>query len=192
MKTKICTLIIIFFTVCVFSQHIDPSHDVLKGTYEQETYTSKNNLTLISSGDFILSKQNGICWFALKPQQSILVMTENSVIQIIKNRKKIIGNNENPIFIQMATIIKAIFTQDSEVINTYLLKKEYNDGYMYTSKNEQLGLIVSDIIVKYNDIDGQIENAKISYTNGDYTVYRLKIVESALELQSHERSFFEN
>ena len=93
---------------------------LLKGNYKQIVYFNRNNKFFVSSGDFFIANGYGICWITKKPKESITVMGEKHIVQILPNGdKKIISDSSNAIFSQIANIIKSILKNDAIVSTSF-------------------------------------------------------------------------
>ena len=129
---------------------------LLKGNYKQIVYFNRNNKFFVSSGDFFIANGYGICWITKKPKESITVMGEKNIAQILPNGdKKIISDSSNAIFSQIANIIKSIFTYDEISLKDYFIESErikiFNKkGHIeYIMKNLQIENEIGDNEKKY-------------------------------------------
>lgn len=164
---------------------------LLKGNYKQIVYFNRNNKFFVSSGDFFIASGYGICWITKKPKESITVMGEKNIAQILPNGdKKIISDSSNAIFSQIANIIKSIFAYDEKAINDSFDKTEdENKNIIYTPKNYNLKDIINKIEASISE-EGYIERIKIFNKKG-HIEYIMKILQIENEIGDNEKKYFE-
>lgn len=164
---------------------------LLKGNYKQIVYFNRNNKFFVSSGDFFIANGYGICWITKKPKESITVMGEKNIAQILPNGdKKIISDSSNAIFSQIANIIKSIFAYDEKAINDSFDKTEdENKNIIYTPKNDDLKKILNKIEIEISK-EGYIGRIKIYNKNG-YTEYIMNVLYAGNEITDNEKKYFE-
>lgn len=164
---------------------------LLKGNYKQIVYFNRNNKFFVSSGDFFIANGYGICWITKKPKESITVMGEKNIAQILPNGdKKIISDSSNAIFSQIANIIKSIFAYDEKAINDSFDKTEdENKNIIYTPKNDDLKKILNKIEIEISK-EGYIGRIKIYNKNG-YTEYIMNVLYAGNEIGDNEKKYFE-
>lgn len=164
---------------------------LLKGNYKQIVYFNRNNKFFVSSGDFFIASGYGICWITKKPKESITVMGEKNIAQILPNGdKKIISDSSNAIFSQIANIIKSIFAYDEKAINDSFDKTEdENKNIIYTPKNDDLKKILNKIEIEISK-EGYIGRIKIYNKNG-YTEYIMNVLYAGNEIGDNEKKYFE-
>ena len=164
---------------------------LLKGDYKQILYFNRNKKSFESSGEFFIASGYGICWFTKKPKESITVMGEKNIAQILPNGdKKIISDSSNAIFSQIANIIKSIFAYDEKAINDSFDKTEdENKNIIYTPKNDDLKKILNKIEIEISK-EGYIGRIKIYNKNG-YTEYIMNVLYAGNEIGDNEKKYFE-
>lgn len=164
---------------------------LLKGNYKQIVYFNRNNKFFVSSGDFFIANGYGICWITKKPKESITVMGEKNIAQILPNgNKKIISDSSNAIFSQIANIIKSIFTYDEISLKDYFIESEdENKNIIYTTKNDDLKKILNKIEIEISK-EGYIGRIKIYNKNG-YTEYIMNVLYAGNEIGDNEKKYFE-
>lgn len=179
----------ILLTAQIKSEYKDAK--LLKGDYKQILYFNRNKKSFVSSGEFFIASGYGICWFTKKPKESITVMGEKNIAQILPNGdKKIISDSSNAIFSQIANIIKSIFAYDEKAINDSFDKTEdENKNIIYTPKNDDLKKILNKIEIEISK-EGYIGRIKIYNKNG-YTEYIMNVLYAGNEIGDNEKKYFE-
>lgn len=179
----------ILLTAQIKSEYKDAK--LLKGDYKQILYFNRNKKSFESSGEFFIAREYGICWFTKKPKESITVMGEKNIAQILPNgEKKILSDSSNAIFSQIANIIKSIFTYDEKAINDSFDKTEdENKNIIYIPKNYNLKDIINKIEVSISE-EGYIERIKIFNKKG-HIEYIMKNLQIENEIGDNEKKYFE-
>lgn len=179
----------IFLNAQIKSEYKDAK--LLKGDYKQILYFNRNKKSFESSGEFFIAREYGICWITKKPKESITVMGEKNIAQILPNGdKKIISDSSNAIFSQIANIIKSIFTYDEISLKDYFIESEdENKNIIYTPKNDDLKKILNKIEIEISK-EGYIGRIKIYNKNG-YTEYIMNVLYAGNELTDNEKKYFE-
>ena len=162
---------------------------LLKGTYTQ--IVTQKGRSFESSGDFIIAGGYGICWLTKEPKESITVMGEKSVVQILPNgKKKVMADSNNAMFSQIANIIKSIFTYDEKTIKESFNQISENGITIYTPKTDELKKIIEKIEVTFAKA-GYIEKIKMYSKNSSTTEYIMKVLYKSNNLTSEEIKYFE-
>lgn len=179
----------ILLTAQIKSEYKDAK--LLKGDYKQILYFNRNKKSFESSGEFFIAREYGICWFTKKPKESITVMGEKNIAQILPNGdKKIISDSSNAIFSQIANIIKSIFTYDEISLKDYFIESEdENKNIIYNPKNDDLKKILNKIEIEISK-EGYIGRIKIYNKNG-YTEYIMNVLYAGNEIGDNEKKYFE-
>lgn len=179
----------ILLTAQIKSEYKDAK--LLKGDYKQILYFNRNKKSFESSGEFFIANGYGICWITKKPKESITVMGEKNIAQILPNGdKKIISDSSNAIFSQIANIIKSIFTYDEISLKDYFIESEdENKNIIYTPKNDDLKKILNKIEIEISK-EGYIGRIKIYNKNG-YTEYIMNVLYAGNEITDNEKKYFE-
>lgn len=179
----------IFLNAQIKSEYKDAK--LLKGDYKQILYFNRNKKSFESSGDFFIASGYGICWITKKPKESITVMGEKNIAQILPNGdKKIISDSSNAIFSQIANIIKSIFTYDEISLKDYFIESEdENKNIIYIPKNYNLKDIINKIEASISE-EGYIGRIKIYNKNG-YTEYIMNVLYAGNEITDNEKKYFE-
>lgn len=167
------------------------NHKLIKGNYQQIVYLNRVKKPFKSSGEFFIANGYGICWFTKTPKESITVMSEKSIYQILPNGdKRIISDSSDALFSQIADIMKSIFSYDEEAIKDYFEEIESENGIKtYIPKNEEFKKILNKIEVQIST-EGYIERIKIFNING-YTEYIMNILYAGNEITDNEKKYFE-
>ena len=188
---KFCLLMILALSSLLFGQVKDEYKNakLLKGTYTQ--IVSQKGRSFESSGDFIVASGYGICWITKLPKESITVMGEKNVVQILPNgKKKIMADSGNAMFSQIANIIKSIFTYDEKTILESFNQSKENNVTVYAPKTEELKKIIEKIEVGFAK-EGYIEKIKMYSSNNSTTEYIMKVLYKSNTLTSEEIKYFE-
>lgn len=191
---KVFILIYLFLLTALLTAQIKSEYKdakLLKGNYKQTVFFNRNNKTFESSGEFFIANGYGICWLTKKPKESITVMGEKNISQILPNGdKKIISDSSNAVFSQIANIIKSIFTYDEKTLEDYFIKSEdENKNIIYIPKSDNLKDIINKIEASISK-EGYIEKIKIYNKNG-YTEYIMKVLQIENEISDNEKKYFE-
>lgn len=167
------------------------NHKLLKGVYKQTVYLNKVKKPFKSSGEFFIASGYGICWFTKTPKESITVMGEKNIYQILPNgEKRIISDSSDALFSQIAEIMKSIFSHDEKVIKDYFDESEDENGIkIYIPKSGDLKKVLNKIELEMSD-KGYIERIKIFNRNG-YTEYTMNILYAGNEITDNEKKYFE-
>lgn len=162
---------------------------LLKGSYTQ--IVSQKGRSFESSGDFIVVSGYGICWFTKSPKESITVMGEKNVVQIMPDgKKKVIADSNNAMFAQIANIIKSIFTYDEKTINESFNQTISGNDAVYTPKTNELKKIIEKIEVTFANA-GYIEKIKMYSSNNSTTEYIMKVLSKSNIVTQEEIKYFE-
>lgn len=179
----------ILLTAQIKSEYKDAK--LLKGDYKQILYFNRNKKSFESSGEFFIAREYGICWITKKPKESITVMGEKNIAQILPNGdKKIISDSSNAIFSKIANIIKSIFTYDEISLKDYFIESEdENKNIIYIPKNYNLKDIINKIEASISE-EGYIERIKIFNKKG-HIEYIMKNLQIENEIGDNEKKYFE-
>ena len=86
------------------------AHDIQKGDFTQTKYVSKLNRNLVSSGAYLIARQDGMVWQTKKPFPSTMTVTKSAVIQTAASGKKsVLVSGSNPTFESFSAIISSVF-----------------------------------------------------------------------------------
>ena len=162
---------------------------LLKGTYTQ--IVTQRGKAFESSGEFMIASGYGICWFTKTPKESITVMGDKNVTQILPNgKKKVMADSSNAMFSQIANIIKSIFTYDEKTIKDSFNQTSENGLTVYIPKTEELKKIIEKIEVSFASA-GYIEKIKMYSKNNSTTEYIMKVLSKSNNITSEETKYFE-
>lgn len=164
------------------------------GEFIQEKSVGKR--TLKSFGNFLFTDK-GVVWETKKPISSTLVLTENSMTQILNNGKKTIQNsNENPTFKNIASVFSSIFSGNIFVIENnffYEIRGTQNWTLELKPKDLTIQSVIKKItltgnfteenvsILTFELLDKSENSQKYYFSNQTYP----------LELSENEKKFFE-
>ncbi len=86
------------------------AHAIQKGDFTQTKHIAKLNRDLVSSGAYLISRDDGIVWQTKKPFPSTLTVTPAAVMQTTAGGKKsVLIAGSNPTFESFSTIISSVF-----------------------------------------------------------------------------------
>ncbi|MBD5426721.1 MAG: outer membrane lipoprotein carrier protein LolA [Treponema sp.] len=86
------------------------AHAIQKGDFTQTKHIAKLNRDLVSSGTYLISRDDGIVWQTKKPFPSTLTVTSAAVMQTTASGKKsVLIAGSNPTFESFSTIISSVF-----------------------------------------------------------------------------------
>ncbi|OEJ13605.1 cell envelope biogenesis protein LolA [Brachyspira hampsonii] len=179
------------FTSVLFTQIKDEYKNakLLKGNYTQ--IVTQKGRSFESSGDFIIVNGYGICWFTKTPQESITVMGEKNVVQIMPDgKKKVMADSNNAMFAQIANIIKSIFTYDEKSINESFNQSMNGNIAVYSPKTSEIKKIIEKIEVTFSSA-GYIEKIKMYSSNNSTTEYIMEVLSKSDKITSEEIKYFE-
>ena len=145
---------------------------VLRASFHQRKKISVLRKPLISTGQFLLARDRGVCWLTKEPFSSTFVITRGAIKQKSADGKivTVITSKEQPIIDGFTRVFLALFTGDNaEMEKQFELYFEDNQGHW------TLGLIPRDRAVKrqieYMVLSGRrgVETLFILEKNGDTT-----------------------
>lgn len=177
----------------VEAKKIIPQVQTLRGKFVQTKKIEGISKNLISEGNFLFSKENGIYWQTTKPFLLTLVFGKNAVIQIQDGQKELISANNQVFFREFSKIFQSIFLGDYDKL------KEYFDVFFVVNNEEwTLGLkpnndfikdVMTAIIISGNK---NINEVEIREKFDDKTIIKFhNISQNPLQLTSQEKSYFE-
>ncbi|MCF6765868.1 outer membrane lipoprotein carrier protein LolA [Thiotrichales bacterium 19S3-7] len=96
------------------------SQKLLVGDFKQIRKIALLSSPLISSGNFELSKENGLKWYQMKPFKSSLIVTDTRISQTIGNNPAtVIDKKDQPIVFAFTHIFLSLFQGDIELVKAY-------------------------------------------------------------------------
>ncbi len=105
----------------------------LSGEFKQIRKMKLLSTPLMSEGNFVLSKNNGLQWHQTKPFHSDLIVTPSKIEQKIENTPPtIITKKQQPIVFSFTNIFLSIFNGNAKAIKNYF--KIYFIGNTYAWK----------------------------------------------------------
>lgn len=177
---------------------------LLRGDFEMNQKNEKTGKKEVNSeGTFTLSADDGMIWFTEKPVKSVMVVTNNFVMQEINGKQRKIDGSKNQTFTKMATVTSSIFTGNYDE-----LSKNFEITFMPMAANPKTHVYGATLIptdkmmstfMKSIDITISgpetgtlyIDYIKIEYKTGDTVIYRLKNQTVIDNLNSDEVKYFE-
>ncbi|WP_461245928.1 outer membrane lipoprotein carrier protein LolA [Treponema sp. R6D11] len=173
-------------------------HIFVRGNFEQEKTISRLKKTLKSSGNFIIAGGLGMVWDTVKPFPSTLTLGKDYIIQSRHGGQKTVLNaHGNKTFLQMAEVISAVFSGNSQgLIDNFKIYYSGDGGIVDAYSAWELGLIplnkaidaFAEKIIMKGDI--AIRSILIYEQNGDTVLYILSNHSYPAELDVNEKAFF--
>jgi len=165
---------------------------IIKGNFDQEKYLSRFNRSLMSSGNFIITAENGMVWETLKPFPSTMIMGKNFIMQIRPDgRKSVLSAQGNETFTQMADVMSSVFSgQIQELLENFEVYfsggvSDWNMGLL--PRDSVLASIVTRITMSG---DSAIRSIRLFEQTGDVITYKLLNLNFPAGLSDHEEAFF--
>ena len=166
--------------------------EVMKGRFVQTKAVTRIGREFESRGEFVFSGSHGIIWDVQAPFPSLLILMEESMIQRNPEGKTtVIDAAENPIFLNFASAILAVFSGDF-----HRLERHYGIFFNSEGGKSSIGLIPSDQNVA-QVIDSLVLSATegldslVMYeVTGDSVRYQFIIDETRDKLRNDEESLF--
>lgn len=168
------------------------AHAFQKGSFLQTKHIAKLNRNLVSSGEYLISKADGIVWQTKKPFPSTMIVSTHAVVQIAASGKKTVlqaGNNAT--FESFAKVISSVFQGGSALSETNFAL--YFEG---DEKNWKVGLVPKESAIRAvaEKFVLQGSSAMNSVTmhekNGDFVRYEFANVVFPDTLTDDEKTFF--
>jgi outer membrane lipoprotein-sorting protein len=164
----------------------------IKGNFVQEKYLNRFDRSLISSGNFLIAVEHGMVWETLQPFPSTMIMGKEFIMQSRPDgRKSVISAQGNETFTQMADVISAVFSGQSQG-----LLENFEIYFLGSVSNWNMGLIPRDSIFASFVMkitmsgDSAIRSIRLFEQNGDVITYTLSNLSHPARLNDHEEAFF--
>lgn len=170
------------------------AHENQKGDFTQTKYLSKLNRSLVSSGTYLIARQDGIVWRTQKPFPSTMTVTKSAVIQTAASGKKsVLVAGSNPTFESFATIISSVFAggEDLSAHNFDL----FFDG---TATDWTIGLVPKDATIRavaqHFILQGgtTLRSVTMYEPTGDFVRYEFANQSFPATLTADEKNLFES
>jgi hypothetical protein len=167
-------------------------HPFIQGNFEQEKTLSRLNRSLKSSGNFIITADQGMVWDTVKPFPSTLALGRDYIIQSRPGgQKTVLSAQGNETFLRMAEVISTVFSGNAQG-----LLDNFAVYYSGSVSEWELGLSPLDkainsfaerIVMKG---DAAIRSIHLYEQNGDSIQYILSNHSYPAELSVHEKALF--
>lgn len=167
---------------------------VTTGEFRQEKSAKALKRPLISSGDFIISKE-GIVWKTKKPFSSTTVVSESSITKISADGKKsMIDAESNTVFMSVSAMLSSIFKGDKKALEENFFVSFEDNGETWLAllspKDKTIKSAVSSITLSGNAAEGDFSSVEIEQANGDKIRYDFFEKVHKEVLSDEERAFF--
>lgn len=167
---------------------------VTTGEFRQEKSAKALKRPLVSSGDFIISKE-GIVWKTKKPFSSTMVVSETSITKISADGKKsTIDAESNAVFRGVSEMLSSIFKGDKKALEENFFVSFEDNGETWLAllspKDKTIKSAVSSITLSGNVAEGDFSTVEIEQANGDKIRYDFFEKVHKEVLSDEERAFF--
>ncbi|MCL2137945.1 MAG: outer membrane lipoprotein carrier protein LolA [Treponema sp.] len=165
---------------------------IIKGNFVQEKYLNRFDRSLQSSGTFIITAKQGIVWETLQPFPSTMILGKDFIMQSRPDgRKSVISAQGNETFTQMAVVMSAVFSGQSQG-----LLDNFDVYFLGSVTNWNMGLLPRDSVFASFFIkiaisgDSAIRSIRIFEQNGDVITYTLSNPIYPTTLNDYEKTYF--
>lgn len=170
------------------------AQSVTTGEFKQEKSAKALKRPLISSGEFIISKE-GIVWKTKKPFSSTMVVSESAIIKISADGKKsMINAEENSVFKGVSSMLSSIFKGDKKALEENFFVSFEDKGESWSAillpKDKTIKSSVSSITMSGKTAEGDFSTVEIEQANGDKIRYDFFEKVHKEVLSDEERAFF--
>lgn len=173
--------------------------DYARGEFSLTKVNGKTGRSMKSSGNYTLSKADGIIWFTKKPVESVMAVSKTAMVQEVRGKRTKIDASENKTFLQIADMTAAVFCGDYDEIS-----KSFNIEYTADDETWKAVLLPKDrtvaTAIEKIMIAGSYGNSKmqaalnifeITQADGSKSNYELKNQVAIDKLSADEKAFFE-
>jgi len=165
---------------------------IVKGIFAQEKHLNRLNRSLMSSGNFLISVEQGMVWETLQPFPSTMIMGKDFIMQVRQNgQKSVLSSQGNETFTQMSDVINSVFSGQGQ-----RLLENFEVYFLGNVSNWSIGLlprdsVFSSFITKITMSGGSaIRSIRIFEQNGDVITYTLSNHSYPAALNNHEKALF--
>jgi len=165
---------------------------IIKGKFTLEKYLYRFDRSLISSGDFIISAEQGMVWETLQPFPSTMILGKDFIFQSRPDgRKSVLSAQGNETFTQMADVISSVFTGKSQG-----LLENFEVYFNGSISSWNMGLlprdsIFSSFVTKITMSGGSaIQSIRLFEKSSDIITYTLSNHIYPAGLNDYEKAFF--
>jgi len=165
---------------------------IIKGNFVQEKYLNRFDRSIVSSGNFLITVEQGMIWETLRPFPSTMVMGRDFILQSRPDgRQSVLSAQGNETFTRMADVISLIFSgQSRELLENF---EVYFSGSV---SNWTMGLLPRDSVfasfVTKITISGDsaIRSIQLFEQNGDVITYTLSNHSFPAGVDEREKALF--
>ena len=165
---------------------------ITRGNFAQENYLSRFNRSLRSSGNFLITVEQGMVWETLQPFPSTMVLGRHFMLQSRPDgRTSILSAQGNETFTQMADVMSLIFSGQSQG-----LLENFEVYFLGSVSDWTIGLLPRDSVIASFVMritmsgDSAIRSIRLFEQNGDIVTYTLSNHSFPTGLDEHEEAFF--
>ncbi len=164
----------------------------MRADFQQTKHVSALSKPLVSQGQLIFSRSQGIIWQIRKPFPFIYILTNQGVVQYEEGKKPVfVTAAQQPVVHEFIELFLALFSGDAAV-----LEDRFEIGYVSGKTKWQIELFPRNVSLRQFiaslQITGNksIEEIVIRERGSDYTRIRLLNPASDGQLTSDEKRFF--
>jgi hypothetical protein len=172
-----------------------------KGAFVQTRTLSRQNRSLVSSGDFIIAADLGVVWITKSPVPSITALGRDYMIQSVPGGTGTrIDATGNDIFISMADTISSLFTGNAQrlksAFDNYYLEVLTAEGNVWivglvpkdrTFRNYAQRIVIEGLLREQGAV---IRSIVIFESSGDSLTYAFSQQYFPTALEDRERAYF--
>lgn len=165
-------------TLNALTQDLNKDRGV-RGNFKQTKNIAILKQPLLSSGEFVFSRSQGLYWHTEEPFNSELLITKDKLVQRGEARSiSELNINDHPLARIMTEVFGALFIQDQQTLARY-----FNQFFVSQGNTWQLGLLpnhhtftqfIQQVVVRGQR---QINEISIQEHNGDHTELRFHNVQ---------------
>ena len=165
---------------------------IIRGNFAQEKHLSRFNRSLMSSGNFLITAEQGMVWETLRPFPSTMVLGRHFMLQSRPDgRTSVLSAQGNETFTQMADVMSLMFSGQSQG-----LLENFEVYFLGSVSNWTIGLLPRDSVIASFIMritmsgDSAIRTIQLFERNGDIITYTLSNHSFPTGLNQYEEAFF--
>lgn len=208
LKLSFRKLLFLFLFILSFPAAAQPSlqeissllakSQVTRGQFILERKSSSSKRSLKSSGEFVISSENGIIWKTLKPIKSVQVAAKDfSLTESASGKRVKIDGSKNPVYLQMALLTSALWTGDLKAVegaaDIKFLCGEGDWQLELFPKDQAIQMALEKIIVSGTYSEGQAvaTEMQMKLKGGNSASYHMSGHLLGGQLSDEERKYFD-
>lgn len=112
-----------------------PRPNSIKGSFKQTKTLKEVKRNFVSNGTFSFSKNNGLHWKTTTPFASYLIFTQDALLKVEDDGRKVPMGNNHVAFKEIANIFQSLFSGEYENLQEY-----FNIFFIKENKQWVIGL----------------------------------------------------